>query len=817
MLSNYFKIALRNLQRNTTYAVINIVGLALGISCCILLALFVRIEWTYDRFHEKTDRIVRVNRIAPNPSGDLVERSSTPAPLAAALAGSFSQVEAAVRLTDGSIQVERADQRFEAEALYADSTFFDVFTFEAQRGAPRNGLTRPDGAVLTAQSARTYFSDANPVGQSIDVRIEDNVVSVTVAGVIETPPSRSSLQFDVLLPFELNRYNWPGTMRTMIFEQWSAPIVTTFALLSEAEQRAALEGQLDTFAAQRFGSASSSGGDGEVEVFSNSEGSDIQLALQPLAAIHLNPDIASSTLAPPSDPVYSYLLAGAALLVLLIAGINFTTLALGRSARRAKEIGVRKALGARRGQVRGQFWGEALLTSGVALVFGIGLAALFLPTFNQMAGTSLSFALTPTVALGLIGLAAVVGLVAGSYPALVLSRFAPTSILRGTAQIGGRSRLVRGLVVVQFALSTALVVGALVMTKQLDYMQRDLGFRTDEVVQITDLGSTNDGQSLYRAFREEAQRTPGVQQMATSTFAFFGDGMQVPVALGDTAQVTSTVVPVDTSFLDMMDIAILEGRGFDAERTDRSAVVVNEAFVQAMGWTSAVGRTINLSEGSMLSRALDTVEIIGVAENIHTRSMRQRIQPVMWIPNAVFGGGVGAIYAQIQPERVGETLDALQQAWTAVAPNRLFRYTFLDAVVEKAYQAEQRWRSIVQYAAGFALLIACFGLFGLAALAVTQRKKEVGIRKVLGASVTSILALFSADFLKLTAIAFLAAVPVAYWGAQQWLQGFAYRIELGPVLFLMAGGIVAAVAVGTVSVQAIQAARLDPVQNLRDE
>ena len=815
MLWNYLKIAWRTLRRNTTYAVINVVGLALGIACCILLALFVRSEWTYDRFHEKADRIARVNRIAPEPSGDRTTAAVTPAPMAAALAHSFPEVEAAVRVVDGTVQVERADQRFEADALYADSTFLDVFTFETQRGAPRNGLARPEGAVLTARTARTYFGDADPVGQPLAVRIEDEVVEVTVAGVVETPPTRSSLQFDVLLPFDLYAYNYAGMIRQVIFERWDVSIVTTFALLRAADQRAALDAKLDAFAAERFGAPEAEEG---VRAFGlDTEASGIELALQPLTAIHLNPDIPSGSLEPPTDPVYSYLLAGAALLVLLIAGINFTTLALGRSARRAKEVGVRKALGARRGQVRGQFWGEALLTSGAALGLGLGLAALFLPTFNQMAGTSLSFDLTPAVALGLVGLAVMVGLVAGSYPALVLSRFAPTSILRGMAQVGGRSRLVRGLVVVQFALSTVLVVGALVMNEQLDYMQRDLGFRTDEVVQITELGSTGDGRDLYRAFREEAQRDPGVRRMATSTFAFFGGGMQVPLALGDTAQVTSTVVPVDTSFLDMMDIALLEGRGFDAERTDRSAVVVNEAFVQAMGWSSAVGRSVDLSESSMVGRALGTIDIIGVAENIHTRSMRQRIQPVMWISNAVFGGGVGAIYVQIQPGRVGATLDALQQAWTAVAPNRPFQYNFLDAVVDEAYQAERRWQSIVQYAAGFALLIACFGLFGLAALAVAQRTKEVGIRKVLGASVASILLLFSTDFLKLTAGAVALAAPVAYWGAQQWLQSFAYRIDLGPAIFLVAGGIVAAVALATVGVHAVQAARLDPVQNLRDE
>ena len=777
-----------------------------------------RSELAVNDVFPNADRIVRVNRIAPEPSGDRRTTAATPVPLAPTLTASFPEVKTAVRLADGTVQVEREARRFEADALYADSTFFDVFTFASRRGAPRSALARPNAAVLTEDAARTYFGAADPVGQSLAVRIENETVEVTVAGVIETPPTRSSLQFDVLLPFGLYAYNYTGVMREFIFERWDAPIVTTFALLHRADQRAALDDKLAAFAAERFGDPSSAETDGDVKVYGENTGdSEVGLALQPLTDIHLNPEISSSALTAPTDPVYSYLLAGAALLVLLMAGINFTTLALGRSARRAKEVGVRKALGAHRGQVRGQFWGEALLTSGVALGVGLAFAALFLPTFNRMAGTALSFDLSPAVALGLVGLAVVVGLVAGSYPALVLSGFAPTSILRGTAQIGGRSRLVRGLVVVQFALSTALVIGTLVMAQQLDYMQRDLGFRTEEVIQITDLGNTNDGQSLYQAFREEAQRTPGVRRMATSTFSFFGSSLQVPVALGDTAQVTSSVVPVDTSFLDMMDIAVVEGRGFDAERTDPQAVVVNEAFVQAMGWSSAVGRSIDLSSGSMVGRALGTVEIIGVAENIHTRSMRQRIQPMMWISNAVFGGGVGAIYAQIQPGRVGATLDALRTAWATVAPNRPFRYSFLDAVVEEAYRAEQRWQSIVQHAAGFALLIACFGLFGLVALAVTQRKQEVGIRKALGASVASILALFSVDFMKLTAIAFLVAMPAAYWGAQQWLQGFAYRIDLSPMLFLMAGGLVAMVALITVGVQAVQAARLDPAITLRSE
>ena len=819
MLRNYLIIAGRTLRRNAPYAAINIAGLTLGVACCVLLALFVHNEWTYDRFHANADRIMRVNRIAPTPSGDRVTQASTPAPLAPALASSVPEVERTVRLASRSMRIERGPQPFDdAEVLFADSTFFDVFTFDRVQGAPQQALQRPNTAVLSRTAAQTYFGTDDPIGQRLTVHIEEKSVDVTVAGVVDVPTARSSVQFDAVVPFPLFRYEFSSQLRPML-DRWDAPFVTTFALLRQADQRARLAEKLPAFAAQRFGDTAPGTTNGDVKIYGEDTGSSqVGLALQPLTNIHHAPSISSATLAPPSNPVYVYLLAGAALLVLLIAGINFTTLSLGQSARRAQEVGVRKALGAHRGQVRRQFWGEALLTSGIALVLGIGLAALAVPMFNDIVGTALSFRLTPMVGLGLVGLAVFVGLLAGSYPALVLSRFQPASILRGATSIGGGSQLVRSLVVVQFALSTALVVGTLVMSEQLAYMQRDLGFQTEAVVRITGLGSTAQGKSVYQAFQDEARRHPGVQRMATSTFGFFDSGgIEVPIALGDTAQITSDVVPVDTSFLDVLNIPLMEGRGFRPDRSDVRSVVVNRAFVREMGWTEALGKTIDLTGGSMFGRALGTVTVIGVTDDVHTQSMRQRIQPVMFTSNTVFGGGVGAMYARLHPDRVGTTLAALRSTWETVAPNRPFQYNFLDEVVAQVYQAEQRWRSIVQYAAGLALLIACFGLFGLAALAVSQRKKEVGIRKVLGASMTSLMALFSVDFLKLTALAFVVALPVAYGGAHQWLQQFAYRIDLGVGLFVTAGTIVLTIALLTVSTQALRAARLDPVHNLRDE
>jgi putative ABC transport system permease protein len=819
MLRNYLKIAWRNLQRHKMDATINVVGLALGIACCVLLGLYVRSEWTYDQFHEKADRIVRVNRIPSSPGGDPSVQASTPAPLAAALVSTFPEVETAVRMNDRSISVTDGENQFRADALFADSTFFDTFTFPMRRGNPQTALRTPKGVVLSAPTARKYFGQTDPMGKSLTIEIEETRLQVEVTGVVGAPPSRSSIQFDLLLPFALYKYSFSGMIREVAMSRWDFPVGATFAVLQHSDQREALTGELEALAAKHYGDTAPTASDGMKVMGSDTGDRGVRLSLQPLTAIHLQPEVVPVALTAPSDPVYSYLMAGAALLVLLIGGINFTTLALGRSAGRAKEVGVRKALGARRKQVRGQFWGEALLTSGAALLLGLGLAGLALPTFNQVVGTDLSFTLTPTLGAALLGLGLLLGLIAGSYPALVLSRFEAASILRGESQLGGRSWLIRGLVVVQFVLSMGLVAGSFIMSEQLDFMRNNLGFRSDRLIRISGFSDTESGAELYEPFRREATRHPGVEQIAASTVSFFsGDGLEAPLALGDTAEVGASVLPVDSTFQKTLGIRLVEGRSLSAQRSGKeTGVLVNQSLVRALGWTAPVGKTLRLSNSSMIGKALGTATVIGVVENFHTQSMRHRVQPMMLVPNTVFGGGVGSIYVRVAGDRLGPTLNALRGTWKTVAPDQTFEYSFLDEVVGAAYQTERRQRAIVRVAGGLALLIACFGLFGLAALAVAQRRTEVGIRKALGASATAIVGLFTKDILKLAAGAVVIAVPLTYWGAQQWLQNFAYRIDLEPGVFVVAGGLVGAVALLTVGVQAFRAARIDPATTLRDE
>lgn len=821
MLRNYVAIALRTLKRDAGYAAINISGLSLGIACCVLLALFARHEWRHDRFHDHAGHLFRLNQTVVEPSGDRATRSMTAAPIASALANALPGVERAVRLSRGPVRLETSgtEDPLDVEAMYADDGFFKAFSFCTRHGEAAGALAVPDGIVLTAKTARRRFGEEQVVGRSLTVRIQEETLEATVAAVIDAPPSHSSLQFDAVLPYSAFKLTYPPSMRELVFERWDISLATTFVQVRPSARLDNVRANLAAFVDNTLRPALSSGEEGGLNVIGPGE-DQRTLALQPLLEVHHTPDIASTTLAPARDPVYLYLMSAAAILILLIAGINFTTLALGRSAQRAKEVSVRKTVGAHRGQIRAQFWGEALLTSGGALLLGVLLAAVALPAFGRMTGQTLAFDLTPGLMLGLIGLAGLVGLVTGSYPALVLSRISPASILRGATPLGRSNVLTRSLVVFQFTLSVALVAGSFVMSKQIHFMQDNHGFATDQVVRITELGSTSSGKDIYERFRSEATQLAGVQNIASATFPFFqGGGLTIPLALGDSASIEPRFLPVDANFSEVVGIDVLEGRALDPTRTsDSQAVLVNESFVRAMGWAEPVGRTLDVTtSSSMLGRLLGEVTVVGVVEDVHTQSLRQRVEPLLIGTNQIFGAGVGAVYVRVAGARAQQTYEQLATLWAELVPDRPFEARWFDDVVAEAYAEEQRMQQIVQMATLFALLIACFGLFGMAALATRQRAHEIGVRKVLGASVQSIIGLFSRDVLLLTGIAFALATPLAYVGARRWLETFAYRTALEPWLFVGAGLAVTAVALGTVILQVMRAARLDPVATLRSE
>jgi len=813
MWTNYVKIALRTLRKQKLYGFINIVGLALGIACCLLLGLFVADELTFDTMHTEGDRIFRVARISLDedgtPSGDPYT-PYMPIPAGPALKTDMPEVEQFVRFKRFDMLVRGDDLTAEEEVVFADPTVLEVFTFPLRSGTT-TALERRDGVVLSAAMARKYFGRTDPVGQTFDIRFQGQFEPHVVTAVAEVP-SNSTVRFDVLLPFEraYDQYPWMETRAG----RFDASSTLTYVQLREGADVAAVEAKMDAFIEAHYGGHIQAMRD---EGYWNGDGAPIAYYFQPLPAIHLDPTVHAG-LTPPSNPLYAQILGAIALAVLLIACINFMTLAVCRSTSRAKEVGVRKTMGAHRRQLLGQFWGEALLMSTLGLGLGLALAALFLPTFNTLTGKALSFGLVPlplTIAV-LVGLVVLTGLVAGSYPAVLLSRLRPVESLKQRVRLGGSHAFARSLVVVQFALSIFLLAGTFVLSAQLDYIQsRDLGYDREQVA-VVPLDEAGSGEALARLRTALAGNTAVTD--VTGTTISFGRGTSSYGFQHEGEQLDIVVYGVESDFIETMEMDLLAGRDFDpALATDSTdAVVINEALVRALGWAGAaeaVGQ--RLPDGFEWGEEVQAPLVVGVVRDFNFRSLHEAVEPALLI--LPVRDDLQYALARFAPGRTRDGLDALETAWTEIAPGLPFDAGFLDEDLAAFYENEARWAQIVQWATLFALAVACLGLFGLASLTVTQRTKEIGIRKVLGASAGSIAVLLSRGFAVLVGVAVFIAAPLAYLAAERWLEGFAYRIDLGLGLFLLAGGLALIVALATVGTQALRAASSDPVEALRYE
>jgi len=768
MLKNYLKTALRTLLRHKSLSFINIFGLALGIAACILVFLYVRDEMSYDAFHEKGDRIYRVSirqwdnmPYLPRLVGPTVEEQ-------------FPSVVRAVRFfdIDGRF-VRRGDAMFREEVTFVDPGVFETFSFPLTAGDAGTALTDLNAVVLTEAMAQKYFGDANPLGETLAIRLfEDTYEDFTVTGVVGAFPGNSSITFDFLLPYEKYR----SLVGEETYGSWQSYSGTTFVELTEQADPAALEARLSPTLARYAGR-------------------ELAYGLDPLSRVYLR-----------NTAGYSLVLSGIGLIVLMIACINFMTLTMGRATMRAREIGMRKVLGALRGQLARQFWGEALLMSFVALLLGVVLAWLFLPTFNQLAQKNL--ALNPASNLStlaaLAALVMLVGLVVGSYPALVLSRFHPAEVLRNKLRLGGGGTLTRALVILQFACSVGLITGTLVMARQLEYLRtKDLGWSQEQVVGIPA------SEALLEIFRNELATQPGILSLTGTSYTTNRVGTRGAedffLETGpDTLGVTH--YRVDYHYLETLGIDLLAGRDFARERgTDATeSTLVNETFVKAFGLTPETALGIQIGEAT----------VIGVVQDFHFQSMHEAIPPLQINLHAY---PVHYILARISAADVPATMAMIEETWQRVAPERPFDYFFLDEDIDRLYRTEERWQYIIQYASLVAILVACLGLFGLAMLTAARRTKEIGIRKVLGASVPRILSLLSQEFLKLVLVANAIAWPVAYLALQFWLRTFAYHIGMSVWTFLVAGLTALLVAFFAVSYQSIRAALINPVKTLRHE
>jgi putative ABC transport system permease protein len=811
MFRNYFKVAARNLKRRPGYAAINVFGLTVGIACFVLIALYVQDELAFDRYHEKADRIYRMVEVIEGAE----ESASQPLPVGAAIPETYPQfVEAAVRFFN--LQAPTLSLTYapddgparsfnEAGFFFADSTVFDVFDYELVAGDPATALDRPHTVVLTEQAAERYFSDADPIGKTL---LFEGEHPLEVTGVLGEVPPQSHFTFDFLASF--------STLRTSVYAQnpgildfnWYWNPAWTYLLLREDADPAALEAQFPAFIEERW----------PEQIRAQSS-----LYLQPLTDIHLRSRL-DFEIRPNSDILYVYVFSLIAVFVLLTACINFMNLATARSLSRAKEVGLRKAVGAFKHQLVGQFLSESVLLSLVSLVVALPVVWLLLPVLNAMAGKALTLnpLALPWLLPALFVVALAVGVLAGLYPAFVLSRYEPARVLKGSGRTGtggGASEVLRrGLVVAQFGISIALIAGTFVALQQLDYLRSArLGFDAEEVVMVPIL-RTGAAQQ-YDAIKGELLAHRGVQAV-TIAEDVLGSKYQTntyqPEGFTETVQFPRMLVHDD--FAETFGIRMVAGNDYREGRDPGPGVIINESMVQRLGWESAedaVGRSMGPAgqNGEFQRR------VVGVTEDFHFASLHQPIAP--FVLDRMFPGQMpffGRYLAvRIASDDVRGTLAAIERTWEEFLPDRPFEVLFVDQELDQLYKAEENLGRVAGAFSVLAILIACLGVFALAAYAAEQRKKEVGIRKVLGASVPALIMLLSRDFVRLVVLAFVVAAPVTYFAVRQWLGAFAYQTPVGPSPFVIAGVLAFGIALLTVSYHAFRSATANPVTTLRTE
>ncbi len=789
MLKSYLVIALRGLRRHRAYSFINIAGLAVGMACVLMIFLYIRDERSYDQYHEKKDRVYRLVTAVEDAAYDGVAK--VPGAWGTATLADLPGIEAMARLRFSStVLVSRGEQRFyEGGGFYTDPSVFDVFSFAMRQGDPATALDDPNGIVLTESLAQKYFPGENPLGQALTF---DNRQERTVTGVLADVPANSHFTFTFLLPLAAEpdslQYDW---VRNQHY---------TYLLLHAETSPDEVLAQVPAVLARRIGQEAAAR---------------YTPRLQALTDIHLGSNLWRE-MAVNGNKDTLYLFGAVAFFILLIACINFMNLATARSARRAREVGVRKASGARRSALMQQFLGESILMSSIAVVLGVGLVSLLLPSFNQITGKALSLALLLDggVLMGLVSLTLLVGLMAGSYPAFVLSAFRPVSVLKGDVAGTGRAGLRKTLVVVQFAISIILIVAVGVIDNQLRFIQsKDLGFNKEQIVIVPI--RNNAMTANIGAFKQELLSQPGVVSVAASGNLPGGGDWGFPLypeGIPDDQRPPSRILAVDHDFIDTYQMEIVAGRNFTDEGVDaQGAFLLNEEAAQLIGWADPIGKMMGLPE----SISPEPLPVVGVVKDFHFRSLHESIGPLVFFKPPPFWLTLFSI--RISPDNVETTLARIEAVWDRFDPAHPMTHAFLDQNFEALYQSETLVRTLLNYAMALAIFIACLGLFGLAAFTAEQRTKEIGIRKVLGASASGIVLLLSKDFARLVALAFVVAAPLAYFAMKWWLNAFAYQTDISGWIFLMAGSLALAIALATVGYQAVRAALGDPVKALRYE
>jgi putative ABC transport system permease protein len=807
MFKNYFQIAWRNIRKNKLFSVINIFGLSLGIATCFILMLYVRDELSYDRFTKKADDIVRVIFQADINGGKINESVVMP-PVAQTMKKDFPEVEDATRLKAyGAAKITYKDKVFKDDQLaFVDPNFFTIFTLPMLEGNVKTALLEPRTVVITRAIAQKYFGKESAVGKILEFnnKFDNTEEAYRVTGVIENIPLNSHFHFDMFGSMK----GWKNATS----DTWLGSSYYTYLLLRHGTDRKRMEAKFPAMVAKYMGPQIQQQMGLSLQQFIT-KGNSLGFALQPLTSIHLYSST-NNELEPGGNAKYVYIFAGVALFLLIVACINFINLSTAGASKRAKEVGIRKVSGSGRFQLIRQFLSESIVVTLFALLIAIAMVQLALPAFNTISGKHLSFGVKPII--GLIGLGLVVGIISGIYPAFYLSSFKPIAVLKGKIITTHKNFGLRSsLVVLQFFISVALITGTIVVYQQMKFMQsKDLGYNKDQLLTIPNsyvLGKNE------RVFKQQMLQDQRIVNATISWYkpagpSNYNNALAFPQG-NDHLIVNGVEYHVDEAYIPTMGMQMISGRNFSKDfTTDSSAIILNETAAKALGWdnATAVGKTVirqNSDKGDNFP-----FHVIGIVKNFNFKSLHETISPLYMTLQPE-----GGLIFRIKTRDVAGLLAITKKQWDSYNTGEPFTYNFMDDLFNKTYATEQKTGTILNIFSALIIFIACLGLFGLVTYTAEQRTKEIGIRKVLGASVSQVTQMLSKEFLKLVLIAVLIAFPVAWWAMNKWLQSFAYRINISWWVFAIAGFTTLIIALLTISFQGVKAALANPVKSLRTE
>lgn len=798
MYRSYLKTAIRNLLRNKVYSFINIAGLSLGLACAMLIVLYVKDEVSYDRFHNNLNNIYRIAGESINADRSLRGKNGNTGyfqgPRSTA---KIPEIKSFVRIQSGYADIKSGINIKPQQLLYVDSNFFSMFTFPLISGNAKTCLLQPNSIVLSEDEAKKEFGKDNAIGKIMLLRTEDKFEPFTVTGIAKRSPQNSSIKFDVLLPLKVSASDEAES------QNWFSFFLNTFVVLNPNANIKTVEGKMkkvyEEDAKDAIKAATAKYGPME----------DFNYILQPFASMHLDKDLPSQNgLRDASSPVFSYILSSIALFILLIACINFVNLTVARSVKRAKEIGIRKVVGGDRKQLIIQFLGESFILCFIAFIFAIMLVQIVLPVFNDLSNKSLavSYLLDAKLISGYIILFIVTGLLAGFYPALVLSGYSPVQTLYSRFQLAGKNYLQKSLVVLQFSLATFLITATLTIFAQFNFLTtKKLGYDESNLVLVNKSNMTRTEAALLK---NELVKSPDITGVSTRNSCCSFTGAKI----NKDSSISFSYETIDENYLPVLKIPIIEGRNFSPDFPSDSShsVIVNETFVKKAGWKNPIGQVVDFFYNNH-----EKYTVIGVVKDYHYQSLNQKIGTQLFTMKA--GNNYGVAYIKIKPNTATASLRYIEKVYRKLFPLNPYTYDFRDQLNRQDYEAEAKWKQIILFGAVLTIFISCIGLFGLSVLSAEKRTKEIGIRKVLGASVGNVVTILSKDFLKLVIISLLISIPLAWMAINKWLENYPYRITISWTMFAIAGLLVAVFAIVTVSFQALKAALANPSKSLRSE